>query len=616
MKPGRADITARPAAPAGAQADLAGPLRKHFGYATFLPLQERIITDVLAGRDVLALMPTGGGKSLCYQLPAVMSDGVTVVVSPLIALMKDQVDSLKANGIPAAFLNSTQRPDEIRRIESLLAKNEIRILYVAPERVMLARFVPFLKNLRVTLFAVDEAHCISEWGHDFRPEYRQLRILKGEFPGVPVIALTATAEPRVREDILRDLRLRDAALYCSSFDRPNLRYIVRPKDDPYRQLVEFLNAHRKARGIVYCQSRDGAETLSSRLSSKGFRALPYHAGLPADVRARNQERFIRDETDIIVATIAFGMGINKPDVRFVVHYDLPKNIEGYYQETGRAGRDGLPADCLLLYGYGDVAKQEYFIGQKSGEHERQVAGRKLREIAQYCDTSVCRRRILLKYFGEDYPRERCGNCDNCLDPKSAIDGTIIAQKVLSCVSRVGERYGAMYVTDILRGSHNQRIIRNGHASLPTFGVGKEYPQVQWLAFIRELVQLGCLESRGDTYPVLALNARSREILRGNSPVSLTAAPVRPIAEVTAPADLDYDGELFETLRELRKAIADEENVPPYVIVHDQTLRGIAMHYPRTPADLLRINGIGEAKLRKYGHRLLREVELHCREKGI
>lgn len=590
-------------------------LQKYFGYTSFYPLQEDIIKEVLGQRDVFVLMPTGGGKSLCYQLPALLSDGVTIVISPLIALMKDQVDGLLANGIPATFINSSLNYDEIDARRRSLSNNEVKILYIAPERLVIPEFLQFLQGLKVRLFAIDESHCISEWGHDFRPEYRQLKLLKERFPAVPIMALTATATPVVQEDIITQLKLSDCKVFKASFNRKNLYYQIKPKDNPYHQILRYLEGRKKDSGIIYCQSRKTVESLSTSLQTDGYRALPYHAGLTAEARTENQERFIREDVEIIVATIAFGMGINKPNVRYVIHYDLPKSIEGYYQETGRAGRDGLKSDCILFFGYADMFKIEYFINQKADEGERQVAYRQLREMANYCESNVCRRRLLLAYFGEKFDEPNCGSCDVCLEPKERFDGTIAAQKILSCVYRLGERFGINYVIDILQGSKNQKILQNQHNTIKTYGAGKEYSKSQWQAFIRELIQLGYLRLEGDKYPVLKLQEKCRKVLLSNEKVFLTK-PEEQISIQKIDAGEDYDCMLFERLRTLRKTLADQEGVPPYVIFHDTSLKEMSTYYPQNMHDLQRISGIGEQKLNKYGRVFLKEITDYCRQHNI
>ena len=608
-------------------------LQKYFGYTTFYPLQEEIIREALKRRDIFVLMPTGGGKSLCYQLPAMIFEGITIVFSPLIALMKDQVDGLLADGIPAVFINSSLSYEEIAKRRRDLCSNAIKILYIAPERLVMPEFLQFLQGLKVSLFAIDESHCISEWGHDFRPEYRQLKTLKEKFPDVPVMALTATAPPRVQEDIISHLRLPECRVFKASFNRKNLYYQIRPKEHPYHQILQYLETRRAVlfslrsmqamplseakndSGIIYCQSRKTADSLAASLQSDGYRALPYHAGLTPEVRNENQERFIRDDVEIIVATIAFGMGIDKPNVRYVIHYDLPKSIEGYYQETGRAGRDGLRSDCILFFSYGDKFKIEHFIEQKEDEKDREAAYRQLRELVQYCESHVCRRRVLLAYFGERYEDPNCGHCDVCVEPRERFDGTIAAQKILSCVYRTGERFGAQYIVDVLQGSESQKILQNRHDTLKTYGVGKEYSKPQWQSFIRELIQLGYVDLSGDKYPVLKLNEKSRKVLSQKEQVFLTK-PEEPRLVQKPDADDRYDRELFELLRALRKTLADQEGVPPYVIFHDTTLKEMSIYYPQNLSDLHRISGVGERKADKYGELILQEIIRYCEQHKI
>ncbi|KAB2834539.1 MAG: DNA helicase RecQ [Candidatus Brocadia sp.] len=590
-------------------------LQKYFGYTSFYPLQEDIINEVLEHRDVFVLMPTGSGKSLCYQLPALLFDGVTIVISPLIALMKDQVDGLLANGIPATFINSSLSYSEIDARRQKLLENELKILYVAPERLLMPEFLEFLQRLKVCLFAIDESHCISEWGHDFRPEYRQLKVLKEKFPNVPVMALTATATQVVQDDIIRQLNLPHNKVFKASFNRKNLYYQIKPKHEPFQQILHYLKDRRTDSGIIYCQSRKTVETLASGLQAKGYRALPYHAGLTAEVRTDHQERFIRDDVEIVVATIAFGMGIHKPGVRYVIHYDLPKSIEGYYQETGRAGRDGLPSDCILFFSYADKFKIEHFIQQKEDEHEKQIAYKQLRELITYCEGNACRRRILLAYFGEQFEEPNCGGCDVCREPKERFDGTIAAQKILSCVYRTGERFGIKYIVDVLLGAKNQKVLQNRHDTLKTYGVGKEYAKVQWQSFIRELIQLGYVKLDGDEYPILKLHEKSRPVLLGNEKVFLIK-PDEKIPVEKAEASEDYDHTLFGRLRALRKTLADQEGVPPYIIFHDTSLKEMTVYYPQSLLDLRKISGVGDQKLVKYGKVFLEEIVNYCEQNNI
>jgi ATP-dependent DNA helicase RecQ len=587
-------------------------LSKYFGYSKFRPLQNEIILDVLNKKDVLVLMPTGGGKSLCYQYPSLLSDGMTIVVSPLISLMKNQVDSLKSNGIYAEYINSSLNYDEVRRIKSALQQNKIKLLYIAPERLTISSFLAFLKGLKVNLFAIDEAHCISEWGHDFRPEYRQLRLIRESFPDIPIIALTATATPKVQEDIITQLNLREGKKYIASFNRKNLVYTIRPKEDTLLQLVQFLKNRPKESGIIYCQSRKTVDSLTEKLQRAGYRVLPYHAGLSQNIRSQNQEKFIKDDVEILVATIAFGMGIDKPNIRFVIHYDLPKNLEAYYQETGRAGRDGLKSDCILFYSYGDRQKIEYFINQMADDRERQIASNKLRDMINFCESNICRRKVLLGYFGEELEEDNCGGCDNCLDPKEKTDAVRETGIILSCIDELGERFGIGYVADVITGSKSQRLLTNRHESLKSYGSGKDLPKKSWHAFIRELIQLGYLELEGETYPVLRLNQRSRTFLMGcltgadKEKVFLTKPEVQEKA-VEPEKDAGYDDGLFEVLRVLRKKLADAENYPPYIIFTDASLKHMAALYPRTLSDFRKINGVGDKKLEKYGAIFVKEI---------
>jgi ATP-dependent DNA helicase RecQ len=589
-------------------------LKRYFGFTSFRPLQQEIIHSAMAGKDVFALLPTGGGKSLCFQLPALLRPGLTVVVSPLIALMKDQVDALQAAGIAATFLNSTLDPEESRRRLARLHRGGFVLLYVAPERLMLSGFLEDLRKWNVTLIAVDEAHCISEWGHDFRPEYRKLSQLRSLFPKVPLMALTATATTRVREDIVKLLELREPRCFVASFNRPNLTYRVIAKNKPSSQVVAFLCAHPRESGIVYCQSRKSSERLAEHLENNGIRARPYHAGLTARARNENQELFLRDEVRVICATIAFGMGINKPNVRFVIHYDLPKNVEGYYQETGRAGRDGLPAECVLLYNPGDTAKQMRFIDEKPPE-EQQIAREQLRQIVHYAETSGCRRGELLLYFGEVSPVEKCGGCDNCLTPRATFDGTVAAQKLLSCVFRIREKsnfdVGLNHIAEVLTGADTDKIRRWCHDKLSTYGIGGEHTRFEWQAIGRELMRIGYLRQASGQFSTLELTAEGLAALRQRKSIVLTqpiAAPAEKEKErMPRSGEITCDEELFERLRQLRKTLADARNVPAYIIFSDVSLRQMARHYPANEEQFARINGVGEKKLKEFGASFLSEI---------
>ncbi|HUD83224.1 MAG TPA: DNA helicase RecQ [Candidatus Saccharimonadales bacterium] len=590
-------------------------LKRYFGFTSFRPLQLEIIRDAMAGEDVFALLPTGGGKSLCFQLPALLRPGLTVVVSPLIALMKDQVDAMQAAGIAATFLNSTLAPDESRRRLAGLHRGEFVLLYVAPERLMLSVFLGDLRKWNVNLVAVDEAHCISEWGHDFRPEYRQLSQLRALFPNVPMMALTATATTRVRADIVKLLELRAPRCFVASFNRPNLTYRVIAKSKASGQVLAFLRAHPRDSGIVYCHSRKGAEQLAGHLKEKGIRAKPYHAGLTAQQRSQNQELFLRDEVRVICATIAFGMGINKPNVRFVVHYDLPKNIEGYYQETGRAGRDGLPAECVLLFNPGDIVKQMHFIEEKLPE-EQQIAREQLRQIVHYAEASGCRRAELLLYFGESSESGSCGGCDNCLTPRATFDGTMAAQKLLSCVYRIREKthfdVGLNHVVEVLTGADTDKIRRWRHDEISTYGIGREHGRVEWQAIGRELTRLGYLRQAAGKFSTLELTAEGLAALRQRKSIVLTQPMTAPAEKTPMPraGEITCDEELFERLRQLRKSLADERNVPAYIVFSDVSLRQMARHYPANDEQLARINGVGEKKLKEFGAAFLSEIAAH------
>ncbi|MBA3962749.1 MAG: DNA helicase RecQ [Chthoniobacterales bacterium] len=592
-------------------------LKTHFGYSAFRPLQEEIVRDALAGRDVFALMPTGGGKSLCFQLPALLRDGLTIVISPLISLMKDQVDALQASGVAATFLNSALDGNQARQRLRGLYDGEFRLLYVAPERLMLESFLEKVRAWNIAQIAIDEAHCISEWGHDFRPEYRELSKLRELLPDVPLMALTATATERVRADIVRQLKLREPRIYVASFDRPNLTYRVVPKTAPYEQLFNFLKERPNDSGIVYCASRKAADTVAAKLNADGISAKAYHAGLESGERAHNQEAFLRDDVRVVSATIAFGMGINKPNVRFVVHYDLPKNIESYYQETGRAGRDSLPSECVLLFSAGDVAKQTRFIEEKS-ENEARIAREQLRQMVHYAETRECRRTTLLRYFAEERPNEPCNGCDNCLNPPETFDGTIAAQKFLSCVLRIQQKsgfaFGLNHIVEVLTGADTEAIRQRAHNELSTYGIGRELKREAWQALGRELLRLGLVEVAPGKFATLQVTAAGRAALRERTLITLTKQPDKPEARVKQRAgEIECDEALFEDLRLVRRNLADERNVPAYVIFSDVALREMARQYPTTPAEFRRIPGVGEQKLKDFAEPFLAVINEYLRD---
>ncbi len=594
--------------------DLSQLLKITFGYSTFRPLQREICEASLAGRDVFALLPTGGGKSLCFQLPALARPGLTVVVSPLIALMKDQVDALQASGVAATFLNSSLDANEARSRLRGLHRGEYKLLYAAPERLMLDGWDENLKNWNVSCLAIDEAHCVSEWGHDFRPEYRQLAKLRTTLPGVPLMALTATATGRVRQDIITHLKLREPDVFVASFNRPNLTYRVVPKDEPAKQIINFVRKRETESGIIYCASRATTERVAEALASRGFAAKPYHAGLEAEERARNQEEFLRDDTRIICATIAFGMGINKPNVRWIIHHDLPKNIEGYYQETGRAGRDGLPGDCLLLFSPGDIAKQTHFLDEITDEKEQQIARAQLRQIVHYAENSACRRAELLEYFGEKFPLDNCGACDNCAEPRETYDGTILAQKFLSCVYRIAQNsrfgVGMNHIIEVLTGADTDKIRRWGHDRLTTYGIGGELSRPQWAAVGRELIRLGYLAVAEGEYATLELTAEGMAVLKARTPITLTKPMDLPKAKRVSArreGDIACDEILFARLRALRKELADERRVPAYIVFGDTTLRAMARYYPATLEQMEGIPGMGEKKRAEFGEIFADEI---------
>ncbi len=593
-------------------------LKHFFGYDSFRPGQREIVEAALQKRDMMIVMPTGGGKSLCFQLPALLKPGLTVVVSPLIALMQDQVEALQDNGIGATFLNSTLSSQETRSRETEIQEGKIKLLYVAPERLLGERFLPFLdivaSKLGISAFAIDEAHCVSEWGHDFRPEYRQMQRVRDRYPDIPIMALTATATERVRQDIIQQLTLRNPYIHVASFNRPNLYYEVRPKTK--HSFVEVLQIIQKkgGSGIVYCLSRKKVDEVAYKLQQSGIQALPYHAGMSDVDRATNQTRFIRDDVQVIVATIAFGMGINKPDVRFVIHYDLPKNLEGYYQESGRAGRDNEPAHCSLFFGYGDVKTIEYIIEQKPDPQEQRIAKQQLRRVINYADSSDCRRTIQLSYFGDSFPGN-CGNCDNCCNKKPVEDWTLEAMKFLSCVARCQEKFGMNHIIDVLRGSKSQKVLQYQHHQLSTYGIGKDRSADEWKKLSRSLLHQGFLEETTDGFPILKLNEKSWEIMKRQRTVEIAIEPQREVAEKVRYLAVEVE-DLFAILRRLRKQIADEQFVPPYVVFADKSLRDMAEKRPQNLREFEEVYGVGSNKRDKYGKVFLEAIRTFCQEQDL
>ena len=589
-------------------------LKMNFGYSSFRENQEEIINAVLKGRDVFAAMPTGGGKSLCYQLPALIFDGITVVVSPLIALMKDQVDAAGENGIESGFINSSLSRDEYFDIYRKLENNELKLLYIAPERFSAGEFLERLKNFNVSFFAVDEAHCISEWGHDFRPDYYTLSLIKENFPGVPVSAFTATATRKVQNDIISRLNLENPFIVRSSFNRKELYYRITAKTNANHQILEFIQKHPDSSGIVYRNTRKDVESTAEFLSKKGISALPYHAGLSADERRHHQELFRNDEVRVITATIAFGMGIDKSNIRFVVHGDLPKSIESYYQETGRAGRDGELSHCLLLYSRGDTCKINYHIRNIEDEEEQKRARRNLSRMISYAETAVCRRKQLLSYFDEDYPGS-CGMCDFCNDEVEMIDGTVDAQKILSAVKRLNEGFGANYVIDLVKGADTERIRQKRHNLLPTYGVGKDESREYWYSVINELLGRGCLFKDDENYSVLKITDKGREILFGRENFSVAGKQYTKKSKTEI--DLtEGDEELFKVLSVLRREIAKKKRIAPYMVFSDKSLREMSVKFPETGSEFLEVNGVGQVKLEAFGEAFLDCIKTYIRDKAF
>lgn len=601
-----------------AAGDARETLRSVFGYASFRPFQQDIIEGLIAGHNSFVLMPTGGGKSLCFQIPALLRPGVAIVVSPLISLMKDQVDALQANGVAAAFYNSALGSVAARQVLARLHAHELDLLYISPERLMSADFMERLTDIDIALFAIDEAHCVSQWGHDFRPQYQQLGALRKHFPDIPLAAFTATADAQTRDDIVRVLGLGEASRYVTGFDRPNIRYTVLEKHKPFDQLIRFLERREDHAGIVYALSRKRVEEVAGKLQAKGVRAQPYHAGLPTAHRQQVQEDFLRDELQVVVATVAFGMGIDKPNVRFVVHYDLPKHIEGYYQETGRAGRDGLNSEALLLFGAQDVGTARRLVENNENPEQKRIEVHKLNAMVGLAESVTCRRRVLLNYFGERLDQD-CGNCDVCLNPPEQFDATVDAQKALSCVYRLDQRFGVGHVVDVLRGADNERIRSRRHQQLSTYGLGSDRSEQEWTSIIRQLIHHGYLVQDIANYSVLKLTEAARPLLRGEVDLQLAKPRIREKSKKKRPrADVahgPYDETLFDQLRDLRKRIADEQGVPAYIVFGDATLIHMARDLPMDEAELLNITGVGQHKLEKFGSDFLDAIAGYSLEQG-
>ena len=586
-------------------------LKSTFGYDNFRHSQQEIIQQLLDGKDALVLMPTGGGKSLCFQIPALVRSGTAIVISPLIALMQDQVDALQQLGVKAAFLNSSLSFSEAKNIEQQLINEELDLLYIAPERLLIGQMLSLLDRAQLSLFAIDEAHCVSQWGHDFRPEYQKLKILHERYPTIPRIALTATADQRTREEIISQLKLEIAGVFINSFDRPNINYAITEGNNPKQRLWRFLQEnHQNDAGIVYCLSRKKVEAIAEWLSDQGRVALPYHAGLSQELRQKNQQRFLREEGVIIVATIAFGMGIDKPDVRFVAHLNLPKSIEAYYQETGRAGRDGEPANAWMAYGLQDVITLRQFMQDSNADEiHKRVEHHKLESMLGLCELITCRRHALLAYF-EEASKESCGACDNCQNPPEKWDGSEAAQKALSCIVRTDQRFGVNYIVDILLGKIDERIQRNGHDQISTFSIGKEFSNAEWRSIFRQLIALGYIDIDMERHGALRLTEKCRSILRGEQKLDLRkqTKEEKPTREKKQKSSVrPQDQPLWEALRSLRLELAEESGVPPFVIFHDSTLHEMVKKRPKTSDDMRRISGVGEQKLARYGQKYLNEI---------
>lgn len=595
--------------------DLQKILKKYFGYEQFRPMQHEIVQAATSGRDLMVLMPTGGGKSICYQVPALYLPGITVVISPLIALMRDQVEALKRNGIAAAYLNSSQDWQEQAAVERQCASGQLKLLYVSPEKLLSDNFQYLLRQVQVSLFAIDEAHCISFWGHDFRLEYTQIGKIKDLFPQVPVMALTATADRLTRQDILQQLRLHEPEVYVASFDRPNLSLSVMPAQDRIKRILEFLEDHPFEAGIVYCLSRKACEQVAAKLQTAGYKVGYYHAALPHEERMHTQEAFLKDDLQIVCATIAFGMGIDKSNVRWVIHYNLPKNIESYYQEIGRAGRDGLAADTLLFYSFADVMKQRSMLEDLPPER-RELQEAKLERLQQYAEAHICRRKILLAYFGE-IQEEDCNNCDVCRNSHQSFDGTVLAQKALSAVARSRESLPVSLLVDVLRGADTEEVRRKGLFKIKTYGAGRDIHPLDWRNFIQQLINTGLLEVAYDQHQKLRLSKASRQVLFGEKKVALykLASPAQVSKPQPKPGRPLAGGALFERLRKLRKKMADEQAVPPYVIFSDKTLQEMAADQPVTEDAMLQVNGVGRMKMENYGHDFITEIVAYQKEQG-